>query len=102
MRKAMVTTNLLGPIRLTAALLPLLQGQPNSTIVNVTSGLAFVPMTAVPTYCATKAGMHSYIESPRYQLRSTSTEIVNLIPPYVQMDLGPNHGRCSWPTSSLK
>lgn len=89
--EAMVTTNLLGPIRLTAALLPLLQGQPNSIIVNVTSGLAFVPMTAVPTYCATKAAMHSYTESLRYQLRSTSTEVVELIPPYVQTDLGPNH-----------
>lgn len=90
--EAMVTTNLLGPIRLTAALLPLLREQPHSTVLNVSSGLAFVPMTAVPTYCATKAAIHSYTESLRYQLRSTSTEVVELIPPYVQTDLGPNHG----------
>jgi uncharacterized oxidoreductase len=59
---AMVTTNLLGPIRLTAALLPLLRHQPRSTVMNVTSGLAFVPGAGVPTYSATKAAMHSYTQ----------------------------------------
>ena len=51
-----IATNLLGPIRLTAALLPLLQKQPHSVILNVSSGLAFVPLASTPTYCATKAG----------------------------------------------
>jgi uncharacterized oxidoreductase len=90
--EAMVTTNLLGPIRLTAALLPHLQQQPSSTIMNVTSGLAFLPGAFVPTYSATKAAMHSYTLSLRFQLKATRTEVMELIPPYVQTNLGPNHG----------
>ena len=90
--EAMVTTNLLGPIRLTAALLPRLLQQPRSTIVNVTSGLAFVPGAGVPTYSATKAAMHAYTLAMRRQLRKTSVEVIELIPPYVQTDLGPGHG----------
>jgi uncharacterized oxidoreductase len=90
--EAMVTTNLLGPIRLTAALLPHLQEQPSSTIMNVTSGLAFLPGAFVPTYSATKAAMHSYTLSLRFQLKTTTTEVLELIPPYVQTNLGPNHG----------
>lgn len=82
-----ITTNLLGPIRLTAALLPLLRKQPRATIMNVSSGLAFVPLTMTPTYCATKAAIHSYTQSLRYQLRSTNIEVLELIPPYVQTTL---------------
>ncbi len=67
--EAIVATNLLGPIRLTAALLPLLQKQPHSTIMTVSSGLAFVPLALTPTYCATKAAIHSYTQSIRYQLQ---------------------------------
>jgi uncharacterized oxidoreductase len=85
--EAMITTNLLGPIRLTAALLPLLRKQPHSTIVNVSSGLAFVPLAPTPTYCATKAAIHSYTQSLRYQLKDTTTEVLEIIPPYVQTDL---------------
>ena len=87
-----ITTNLLGLIRITAALLPLLMKQSTSAIVNVTSGLAFLPMSGVPTYCATKAAMHSYTVSLRRQLKSMNTEVIELIPPYVQTGLGPNHG----------
>jgi uncharacterized oxidoreductase len=85
--ESIVATNLLGPIRLTAALLPLLRNQPQSTIMNVSSGLAFVPMAPTPTYCATKAAIHSYTQSLRYQLRGSTTEVVELIPPYVATDL---------------
>jgi len=85
--EATIRTNLLGPIRMTAALLPLLKKQPRSTIVNVSSGLAFVPLALTPTYCATKAALHSYTQSLRYQLKDTTTEVVELIPPYVQTDL---------------
>ena len=82
--EAIVTTNLLGPIRLTAALLPHLQKQSRAAIVNVSSGLAFLPLALTPTYCATKAAIHSYTESLRYQLRGTPIEVLELVPPYVQ------------------
>jgi uncharacterized oxidoreductase len=85
--EAIVATNLLAPIRLTAALLPHLQKQQSAAIMNVSSGLAFVPLSVTPTYCATKAAIHSYTESLRYQLRGSSIEVFELIPPYVQTDL---------------
>ena len=85
--EAVITTNLLGPIRLTAALLPQLLSQPRATIMTVSSGLAFVPMTITPTYCATKAAIHSYSQSLRYQLKGTSVQVLELIPPYVQTQL---------------
>jgi uncharacterized oxidoreductase len=85
--EAVITTNLLGPIRLTAALLPLLQKQASSTIMTVSSGLAFMPLTLTPTYCATKAAIHSYTESLRHQLKDTKVEVLELIPPYVQTEL---------------
>jgi len=85
--EATITTNLLGPIRLTAALLPHLQRQPHAAIVNVSSGLAFLPLALTPTYCATKAAIHSYTESLRYQLRATQIEVLELIPPYVATHL---------------
>lgn len=85
--EATVATNLLGPIRLTAALLPFFQKQPQAAIITVSSGLAFLPMAVTPTYCATKAAIHSYSQSLRYQLRDTSVQVLELIPPYVQTEL---------------
>lgn len=89
--EATITTNLLGPIRLTAALLPHLKKQPQATVMMVTSGLAFVPLATTPTYCATKAAIHSYTQSLRHQLRNTSVEVLELAPPAVATDLMPGH-----------
>lgn len=85
--EATVATNLLGPIRLTAALLPHLRAQPHSTVVMMSSGLAFVPMAPAPTYSATKAAIHAYAMSLRHQLRGTATEVIEIAPPYVQTEL---------------
>ena len=85
--EATIATNLLGPIRLTAALLPLLTAQPQATIMTVSSGLSFVPLSLNPTYCATKAAIHSYTQSLRYQLKNTAVQVLELIPPYVQTEL---------------
>ena len=86
--EAMIQTNVLGPIRLTAALMPLLQRQPFATLITVSSGLAFLPLAGAPTYNATKAALHSYTESLRYQLKDTKIEVLEIIPPYVQTMLG--------------
>ncbi len=88
---ATVTTNLLGPIRLTAALLPHLRTQPAATVMTVTSGLAFIPLAATPTYNATKAAIHSWTISLRHQLRDTAVEVLELAPPAVATDLMPGH-----------
>src|SRR5664279_5553306 len=85
--EAIVATNLLGPIRLTAALLPMLLSKPRAAIMTVTSGLAFVPLAVTPTYCATKAAIHSYTQSLRYQLQGTPVEVIELITPYVATHL---------------
>jgi len=85
--EAVITTNLLGPIRLTSALLPHLARQSHPVVMNVTSSLAFAPLAFAPTYCATKAALHSWTESLRYQLRRTRTQVIELVPPYVQTEL---------------
>ncbi|WP_327752717.1 SDR family oxidoreductase [Sphingobium sp. SJ10-10] len=89
--EATIATNLLGPIRLTHALLPHLLAQPVATLMTVTSGLAFVPLAATPTYSATKAALHSWSLSMREQLKGTSVEVIELAPPGVQTDLMPGH-----------
>jgi uncharacterized oxidoreductase len=86
-----ITTNLLGPIRLTHALMPQLLTQPKAAIITVTSGLAFVPLAVTPTYSATKAAIHSWTQSLRFQLASTNIEVHELAPPGVQTDLMPGH-----------
>lgn len=86
--EATVITNLLGPIRMIDALIGHLADKPGAAIVNVTSGLAFVPLVATPTYSATKAALHSYTVALREQLAG-KVEVIELIPPAVQTDLTP-------------
>lgn len=86
-----VFTNLLGPIRLTHALMPQLLTQPKAAIITVSSGLAFVPLAVTPTYSATKAAIHSWTQSLRFQLAATNIRVHELAPPGVQTDLMPGH-----------
>jgi short-subunit dehydrogenase involved in D-alanine esterification of teichoic acids len=82
-----VTTNLLGPIRMVNAFLPLLVGKDDAVVMNVSSGLAFVPLPFTPTYNATKAAVHSFTESLRVQLADTSVQVIELVPPAVRTTL---------------
>jgi len=86
--EATIITNLLGPIRLTNALIDHLTAQPDAAIVNVSSGLAFVPFTGAPVYSATKAAIHSYTLSLREALKG-KVELIELVPPAVQTGLTP-------------
>jgi uncharacterized oxidoreductase len=86
--EATITTNLLGPIRLIDALIDHLKAQSDAAIVNVTSGLAFVPLLTTATYNATKAAIHSYTVSLREVLKG-KVEVIELAPPAVQTGLTP-------------
>lgn len=91
-----ISINVEGPIHLSMLLLPLLlnpskapeAGGAGARIINVSSGLSFVPMAVMPTYCATKAFLHSFTQSLRHQLHTTHVSVVEVIPPAVQTDLG--------------
>lgn len=85
--EATVATNLLGPIRLDGWLVPHFLKQPHAAVVTVSSGLAFLPLALTPSYCATKAAIHSYSQSLRYQLKDTNVRVHELAPPYVQTEL---------------
>lgn len=84
-----ITTNVLGPIRLIAAFVEHLRTRPTATIVTVSSGLAFTPLRATPSYNASKAAIHMLSESLRLQLAGTSVRVVELEPPAVATDLLP-------------
>lgn len=86
-----IATNLLGPIRLNALLLDHLRHKSRATLMMVSSGLAFVPLAATPTYSATKAAIHSYSVALRHQLRETAIDVVEIAPPYVRTGLQGEH-----------
>jgi uncharacterized oxidoreductase len=86
--RAELATNLDAPLHLTMLLLPHLAKAPFGAVVNVTSGLAFAPFAIMPTYCLTKAALHSFTLSLRHQLKDTALDVVEIVPPAVNTDLG--------------
>lgn len=82
-----IDINLSGPVRMVQQFLPHLKGRPGALIVNVSSGLAFVPLPLSPVYCATKAAIHSFTQSLRVQLAGTTVTVVELAPPGVETPL---------------
>jgi uncharacterized oxidoreductase len=95
-------------MRLTDAILPHLLQQEQAAIMIVSSGLGFVPSALYPAYSATKAALHSYAQSLRFQLKHTASEVIELVPPYVQTEIGgaaqatDPHAPCRWRTSSRR
>lgn len=82
-----VATNLIAPIHLSALLIPHLRRQNHAAIINISSGLAFTPLAAVPVYCATKAAIHSFSLTLRFQLRDTPVRVFEIAPPIVPTGL---------------
>ncbi len=82
-----IEVNLCGPIWMTRQFLPHLKTRPEAAIINVSSGLAFVPLPSSPVYCATKAGLHSFSQSLRAQLAGTRVAVIELAPPAVDTPL---------------
>lgn len=82
-----IETNLQAPIHLSALFIPHLMKQKEAAIVNISSGLGFIPLAIVPVYCATKAAMHSFILSLRHQLKDTAIRVFEIIPPTVDTEL---------------
>jgi uncharacterized oxidoreductase len=83
-----IDINLKGLIRMAAVFLPLLLKQKESTLINISSGLAYMPLARSPIYCATKAAIHSFSMSLRHQLRDTPVKVIVIAPPGVETDLG--------------
>lgn len=86
--RAELETNLHAPIHLSLLFCAQLRQQPTAAIVNVSSGLAFTPIAFMPTYCATKAALHSFTISLRFQLASSSIQVFEVVPPAVATNLG--------------
>lgn len=82
-----IKTNLQAPIHLSALFIPHLMEQSESAIMNVSSGLGFIPLAIMPVYCATKAALHSFSLSLRHQLRETPVKVFEIIPPIVDTEL---------------
>jgi len=82
-----ITTNLMGPIRLTGSLIEHLKKQESAVVLNVSSVLGFVPMAIAAVYSSTKSALHSYSQSLRFKLRNTSVRVLEVIPPWVRTEL---------------
>ncbi len=82
-----IDVNLKAPIQLSALFIPILSRQKETAIINISSGLGFIPIASMPIYCATKAALHLFSISLRYQLKKTSIKVFEIIPPTVDTDL---------------
>ncbi len=82
-----LNVNLNGPVQMVQAFLPQLKSRPNALIVNVSSGLAFIPFPLSPIYSAAKAGMHAFSRCLRVQLKGSNIAVVELAPPGVETKL---------------
>ena len=87
--ESIITTNVLGPIRLIGAFIEHLQSRPDATVITVSSGLAFAPLKVTPSYNASKAAIHMLSESIRLQLADTTVKVKELVPPSVRTALLP-------------
>jgi uncharacterized oxidoreductase len=83
-----IEVNLKAYLHLSALFTPLFLEKAETAIINVSSGLGFVPIAAMPVYCATKAAVHSFTQSLRHQLKDTSIKVFEVIPPMVDTELG--------------
>jgi len=87
MQEREIDIDFTGPIRMIHHFLPILRKKDESAVINVSSGLAFVPLTLAPVYCATKAGLHAWTRSFRYQMAKTSVKVFELMPPLVETEM---------------
>ncbi len=95
-----IDINLLGPVRMVEQFLPFLKTKPHAAIINLSSGLAFVPLPSAPIYCATKAAIHSYTQSLRVQLQHTPVKVFEVAPPPTSTPLMDNFGSDSFNSRS--
>jgi len=86
--RAEIETNLVAPIHLSSLLAPHLRNMDGAAIINISSGLAFAPLSFMPVYCATKAAIHSVSLSLRHQLKDTHVKVFEIAPPAVDTELG--------------
>ena len=96
---AAIFLNLDAPIHLICALMPMLQSRPEAMIVNVTSGLAIAPRAGGPVYCATKAGLRSYTQALRAQLKGTKVHVLEALPPMVETKMTAGRGGGKMPAA---
>jgi uncharacterized oxidoreductase len=85
---AEVETNFIAPVHLASLFAPHLAAKGHAAIINISSGLAFVPLAFMPVYCATKAAIHSFTLSLRHQMKGTAVEVIEIAPPSTDTELG--------------
>ena len=96
-----VQVNLIGPMKLIALCLPLLERQNHSAIVNISSGLGLVPKRSAPVYCGTKAGLHIFTKALRYQLEASNIKVFEVIPPLVDTPMTKGRGKNKMTSAQL-